>query len=123
MSMISRGIYLLKFFSKMVTVALSEGEIQSMLGVNMIDITATAIAAADIWPYVEELTSLGVLPPFVTERHIVAFVFRDEDNTFDHVLLPTDAFEIFVVLVIELGTGEIRGHYEWDLKKYYGLDY
>jgi hypothetical protein len=110
-------------FSKMLTVALSEAEFRSMLGVNMVDITATAIAATDIWPYVEELTSLGLLPPFVTERHILAFVFRDMDNTFDHVLLPTDAFETFVVLVIELATREIRGHYEWDLTKYYGLDY
>ncbi len=96
---------------------LSEDEFLACFAKPMRDVTAVAEQVLDIWPYVDSV----VLPMSeVTEVHDVARVYRDGRGRFDQVLVGTDAPEVFLVIVIDLGTRAIHGHRWLDLRTKYG---
>jgi hypothetical protein len=103
-------------------VALTEKEFRKTILQNMIDVTGTTLPATDIWPYLEELAAQGYIPASAAEMKHVSFVFRDERNTYDHVLIPTTSYENFLIVVVDLATKSIKGHFEWDLIRYFGLE-
>jgi translation initiation factor RLI1 len=71
--------------------------------------------ATNIWEYVKELVIAGVLPRYVWDNQVVEMLSRNNDDTFDHILLPTNEENIFVTIIIDLEMEEILGHYVLDV--------
>jgi hypothetical protein len=103
------------------TTQLSEDEFKSTITDKMIDVTETANAVLNIWPYVQRLTKEKVVLDYVYKKELVEKVYRNDKNTFDHVLLPTSDSNAFIVIIVNLMQKNIRGHYRLDIKKEYGL--
>jgi hypothetical protein len=80
----------------------------------MIDITASADPAADIWPYVEkiDLDALGV--PHLNDVH---YVYQDGSCRYHHVLVGTGRFNELLVVIVDLQARSVTGHYLLDLNK------
>lgn len=100
---------------------LSLKEFRATFGKEMIDVTLTGEASVDIWPYVQKLVSVNKILPEVYERELVEKVYRSNDKTYDHVLLPTTNKNIFIVIVVDRDRLKIYGHSTLDLNKEYGL--
>jgi hypothetical protein len=88
---------------------------------NMVDVTETAEAIVDIWPYVEVLVKKDIVHKYVFENQLIESVSRNDTCTYEHVLLPTAEPDTFIVIVIDLIRQAIFGHFKLDLKKEYGL--
>lgn len=99
---------------------LTEEEYLATMSEEMIDVTEEAEAVVDIWPYVMVLVSEGVVQQEVLDEADIEMVYRDEEDYFDHILLPTNDENIFVVIVVDLEEAEIYGHYILNLKEEYG---
>ena len=104
------------------TTRLTEKEYKETMTDKMIDVTATADAAVDIWSYVELLTKDNEVSSYVYENQLVEMVYRNNQGTFDHVLIPTDKSNVFVVIIVDLKKEKINGHFRLDLNKEYGLE-
>ena len=89
---------------------------------QMLDVTMTAEPIVDIWPYVQQLTKTKEVLEYVYDKQLVETVYRNNNGTFDHVLLPTDNSNIFVIIIVDLAEVKIKGHFRLDLNKEYGLD-
>ena len=87
----------------------------------MTDVTGTARPVVDIWGYVGELVKENVVDNYVYENNLVELVYRNDTSTFDHILLPTDDQNVFIILVVDLTKKVIFGHIKLDLKQKYGL--
>ena len=97
---------------------LSEQEFKACFAAPMMNITATARAAVDIWPHVDalDLDKIGI--PDLNDVH---HVYRDGQNRFDHVLIGTGRFNALLVIVVDLTGPAVFGHFLLDLNKEYGL--
>ena len=84
---------------------------------EMEDVTETAEPVVDITPYVAELIAENLILPNTLEEELIEIIYRNEEETFDHVLLPTDDEEVFIALVIDLENERIVGHYRMDLNE------
>lgn len=104
------------------TTRLTEEEYKSTMTTKMVDVTETAEAAVDIWDYVGQLTMDKEVLDHVHKKQLVEKVFRNDRGTLDHVLLPTDNKNIFVVIIVDLSLKTIKGHYRLDLNELYGLE-
>ncbi len=101
---------------------LTEKEYKDTMTDGMVDVTMTAEPVVDIWPYVQQLTLDKVVLDHVYENGLVEKVYRNGRGTFDHVLLPTDNLNVFIVIIVDLKQKNIRGHFKIDLNKEYGLN-
>lgn len=81
-----------------------------------VDLADTDFPATAIWEYVEELVANSIVPKYVLDSEVVEKLYRNQD-LYDHVLLPTAEENTFAVIVIDLETEEILGHYILDLNK------
>jgi hypothetical protein len=104
------------------TTRLTEKEYKETMTDKMIDVTATADAAVDIWSYVQLLTKDNEVSSYVYDNQLVEMVYRNNQGTFDHVLIPTDKSNVFVVIIVDLKKEKIKGHFRLDLNKEYGLE-
>lgn len=93
---------------------LSEVEFKMTFGKKMTDVTHQEIDPIDIWPYVEKVRKGN-------SNVDVESVYRNETETFDHVLLPSYSTNEYLVIVVDLMKREVFGHYLLDLKKEYGI--
>lgn len=75
----------------------------------------------DIWPYVAELVKNGLVENYTYENNLVEQVYRNADNSFDHVLLPTSSENIFTVIIIDLVNKTIFGHFYLNLDEAYDI--
>jgi hypothetical protein len=105
----------------MMTTLLTEKEYKETMINKMIDVTETAEAVVDIWPYVQQLTLDYVLPHYAYQEQLVEAVSRNDKQTFEHVIIPTDKKNVFVVVIVDVRRKGIKGHYVLDLNKEYGL--
>ena len=103
------------------TTLLSEDEYKSTMTPKMVNVTETAEPTVDIWEYVEKLTVENVVSKYVLENGLVEKVYRNQTDTFDHVLLPTPKDNCFVLLIIDLVAEKVKGHYLLDLNAEYGI--
>lgn len=83
------------------------------------DVTQTATNVLDIWPYVsaipaDDLWGHGVVHEAVESVH------RRGDR-FDHVLVETTTRNVFLVVIVDLRSDLIFGHFLLDLNEEYGL--
>jgi len=100
---------------------LSKEDFEKTMGGKMIDITERENAVINIWNYVEEMVVEKIVLPLVRQEQLVEKVYRNQANTFDHVLLPTANADIFVVIVVDIIGKSILGHYLLNLNSEYGL--
>ncbi|PTE09849.1 hypothetical protein C9427_14360 [Mesorhizobium helmanticense] len=96
---------------------LDEDEFKACFVEPMTDVTATAEAALDIWPYVNALDLDEIGLPSLND---VGHVYRDARNRFDQVLIGTGRFNTLLVIVVDLGKSTVFGHFLLDLNKEYG---
>jgi hypothetical protein len=104
------------------TTKLTEKEYKDTITKKMVDLTDTGDSAVDIWDYVGQLTNDKEVLDYVNQEQLVEKVFRNDEGTFDHVLLPTDNKNIFIVIVVDLTQQVIKGHFRLDLNEQYGLE-
>lgn len=100
---------------------LTETEFKNTFGNKMIDVTQTAESVVDIWNYVEELVKQKMVDNYVYENNLVETVYRNDTSTFEHILLPTNDPNAFIILVVDLVSETIFGHTKLDLNQKYGL--
>ena len=86
--------------------------------VPMQDITRTAEQLLNIWPYVEAIP-VADLEGF--DIGDVAHVYLNPSGNYQHVLLATEAPNVFLVIVINLKQVKIQGYHLLNLVKLYGL--
>jgi hypothetical protein len=100
-----------------VTRQLTEQEFKACFSPPMTDITAHANAAVDIWTYVDaiDLSELG-LPSLNDVQH----VYRDAAGLYDQVLIGTGRFNALLVVVVDLVSASVFGHFLLDLNEEYG---
>jgi hypothetical protein len=96
---------------------LKPDEFINTMSEEMTDVTETADPVVDITEYVGALAAAGLVLPNTIEEELIEIVYRNEEETFDHILLPTDDEEIFIALVIDLVEERIAGHYRMDLRE------
>lgn len=102
---------------------LSYDDYKSTMGLKMTDVTQTAIAVIDIWPYyAKNLAYENIIPRYVVDNQLVEAVYRNDTASFEHVLLPTISTNIFIVVIIDLLNKKFAGFYRLDLLKEYDLD-
>lgn len=104
---------------KTMTTILTEKEFKETMADKMVDVTTTAEPTVDIWSYVKQLTIDKEVSTYVYENQLVEMVSRNSRGTFDHVLLPTDKQNVFVVIIVDLKKEKIKGHFRLDLNKEY----
>jgi hypothetical protein len=103
------------------TKTLSEKEYKETIGYKMADVTETAEPIVDIWTYVKDLVYENIVSEYVFKNNLVEKVYRNDSSTFDHILLPTNDKNVFIVIVVKIGNATILGHYKLDLTKEYFL--
>ena len=103
------------------TTLLTEKEFKSTFTDKMHDVTQTAKPIVDIWPYVQQLTENKIVDKYTFDNSLVEKVYRNQTNTFDQVLLPTQDKNVFIIIVIDLVNKKIKGHHQLDLNAEYGL--
>ena len=100
---------------------LTEEEFRSTFGNAMLDITEKIDSTVDIWEYVGELYVSEVVSEYVVAYELVEKVYRNDSFTFDHVLLPTENQNVFLVIIVDLLKENVFGHFWLDMEKEYGL--
>lgn len=102
--------------------ALTPLEFKATFREPMTDVTATPGDVIDIWPYVASIASEESVHPHVLKEELVEHVARSGDGAYDHVALPTDKKNKFLVIVVDRIRGEVHGHHTLDLNREYGLE-
>jgi hypothetical protein len=103
------------------TLMLTDKEYKSTMTPKMFDVTQTAEPIVDIWDYVEKLTADKIVNEYTFKNNLVETVYRNQTNTFDHVLLPTPDKDIFIVIIVDLINKNIKGYFRLDLNVEYSL--
>ena len=88
----------------------------------MVNVTSASDEVIDIWPYVTCIATEVELPAYVLENELVEVVYRSGDGLHDHVLLPTEKENKFLVVVVDRPWSRIAGHHILDLNREYGLE-
>jgi hypothetical protein len=86
----------------------------------MRDVSEDSDPVVDIWSYVR------AIPPsesrdLMGRAEEVAYVYRSGDDRFDHVLIPTHAPNVYLVVVVSRSAAAVYGHHHLDLNQKYGL--
>ena len=103
------------------TQGLTYQEYKSTMTPKMFDVTETAEPEVDIWRYIETLFLDKIVDNYTFENQLVEKIYRNQTNTFDHVLLPTSSKNKFIVIIVDLNNKNIMGYHSLDLNLEYGL--
>ena len=88
---------------------------------NMTNVTQNYTCNVDIWPQVKELADQQLVDEAVYNNKKVLVVYRNEDKTYDHILLPTNKDEHYIVIVLDIVHNAIEGYYYLNLQKEDGV--
>ena len=105
----------------METHKLHHEQYQATFTVPMLDVSQSAEPVLDIWPYVEAVPEAD-LEGFILSDGVVRYVYQSSSGQYLHVLVATDDGNTFLVIVIDLVSVKIIGHYLLDLVLLYGLN-
>jgi hypothetical protein len=86
----------------------------------MRDVLESATNVIDIWPYVAAIPTNELCGNSIVEGW-VEHVYRNGNNTFDHVLVVSKTKNVFLAVVVDLVRDTIFGHHLLDLNHEYGL--
>ena len=100
---------------------LSYQEYKSTFGESMTDISNEPLDSIDIWSYATHLLKIGLINEVVVEDKVIAYAYCNSFYTFSHILLSVGIEDVFMIIVVNLKTKSIEGHYRLNLKKDYGL--
>lgn len=98
---------------------LSEAAFRACFTEPMQDVSAGTEASIDIWPYVDAIPAAQLHGATVRD---VQHVYRDGADRYDQVLVATDQYQVFLVIVIDRVTKAIHGHHYLDLPALYGTE-
>lgn len=101
---------------------LSQDEIHETMRGGMKDVTNSAEPVVDIWKAIEPLVQNQVVDEYVFENELVEVVYTNNDNTYDHVHLPTPNKLEFIVVVVDRVQKSIFGYYKLNLTTKYSLE-
>lgn len=90
-------------------------EYRSTITPKMFEVKDTSALTADIWLYAEQLVKEKILSADVLEERLIDGIYRNSDNTFEHVQLPMDNPNVFTFIIIDLNLAIIKGHFCLDL--------
>ncbi len=76
---------------------------------KMIDVTNSEKPMFNIWPFVNGLKKIKILPKKLDEDKLVHKVYRNE--TFEHILLNTENENHFIVIIANINKTKIKGYY------------
>ena len=96
-------------------IELTPEEFINTMSAEMEDVTEWAEPVTDIAPYVQALIDEHLILPNTLDDELIEIIYRNEEGTYDHVLLPTENDEVFIAIVIDLVEEAIMGHYKMDL--------
>jgi hypothetical protein len=103
----------------MQTQRLDEDAFKATMTLKMHNVTESATDVLDIWPYVDSVPSSDLEGHSIYD-HFVEFVYRNDDDRFDHVLVMTRTKNIYLAVVVDLAHDSVYGHRLLDLNKNYG---
>lgn len=101
--------------------ALTKEQFAATCTQKMANVTQTAEAVTDIWPYVNALID-AEYPKHETGSWDVTTVY-ESNNGFQHVLIATDIENVLVAIIIDREAGRVIGHRLLNLNREYGLDH
>ena len=77
--------------------------------------------ACDIWQYIKAIPEADFAGYSIGEND-VEMVRRTGDQVFDHVLIPTNTKNVYLVIVVHLLNNAVFGHHLLNLNEKYGLE-
>lgn len=91
---------------------LSAAEFEATAIEPMQDVTRVAGAAVnlDVWPYTEAVLA-HEYSDRDTDKWDVERVYRNADNSFQHILIPTHRRKEFLVIVVDVEARDVLGYY------------
>lgn len=95
---------------------LTRDEFSACFAEPMQDVTASAEAAVDVWPYVD-----AIVMPLGIKVYDVVSVYRSAAGQLEHILIGTNRNEFFLVLIVDHAAREVHGHHLLDLVAEYSL--
>ena len=100
---------------------LSEAEFKATFDAPMQRVGMDEGPPFDFWPYVD------AIPAEDFEGHdcspgSVTYAYRDESGRYQHVLIDSEARDVFMAVVLDLRAERVVGHHLLDLPKLYGPD-
>ena len=90
-------------------------EYRSTITPKMFEVKDTSALTVDIWPYVQELVNAKILSLEVLEDELIDGIYRNSENTFEHVQLPMEDPNVFTFIIIDIKLAMIKGHFCLDL--------
>jgi hypothetical protein len=99
----------------------SQAQYMSTMISPMTNVTETAYPSVDMWPAVDKLVNMNLIPVLVLEKHLVEAVYQNKIGTYDHVLLPTGRSNTLICIIVNNRQKKIEGYYILDLVKDYSL--
>jgi hypothetical protein len=104
----------------MQTRQLTEDEFKATMTLKMHYVIGADTDVLDIWPYVDSIPSSD-LEGHSIDDCFVEYVYRSDDDRFEHVLVMTRRKNVYLVVVVDLAHDSIYGHLLLDLNRLYGL--
>ena len=98
---------------------LTESQYLETFGEEMLELTETVEDPVDIWAYVMEINRSDLLDAMVIEKRLVEAVYRNEQGTFDHIIIPTKLKNLLLIIIVNLVEREIHGYYKLDINSKY----
>jgi hypothetical protein len=101
---------------------LSDEEFDTTFSAPMKDITQTAEEIVEIWPYLDSVFRKEYSET-ETNSWEVEYVYINEPETHQHILVNTKMENIYLVVVVDIRSREIFGHHLLNLNEKYGLSH
>jgi hypothetical protein len=101
---------------------LTEVEFKACFGRKMKNVTSSPDASVDIWPYARQAADASAVSSAAVENSSVEYVYRSNDDHYDHVLIPAGRKNVFLVIVVDGKRGAVFGHRILNLNVEYGLE-
>jgi hypothetical protein len=99
---------------------LSETEFQNTFGAPMKRAAQDDEPPFEFWSYFEQIPSADFAGHDCSSGR-VTYVYRDPSGRFEHVLVDSEARDVFMVLVLDRERHAVLGHRLLDLPALYGL--
>jgi hypothetical protein len=99
---------------------LTEVEYKATFGEPMRRVASNEGPAFDFWPYFEAIPEED-FEGFDCSAGRVSMVVEHPDRSYQHVLVDSEARDVFMVVVLDLGAKLVIGHRLLDLPRDYGL--
>src|SRR5688500_9797381 len=95
---------------------LTKREFSETMKGNVTNVTASP-ASLGLWPQVEELVKEGIVDANTFNTKKIVVVYRNGAETYEHILLPTNMADHFIVIIADIVESNIYGYYQLDLTK------